>query len=238
MSVLRPYLKSNEVAVDCDVLDEWMHKLHRVGLTLSEPQDALSIRDDMHTILSQPRWTEEQSLTVEGDDALDELARHEATVINTTNDGYKATVAEQRIVEYGMEPIIIEPEPTVADDDKDREAIDMSEPVRGLLRFGKLSLDEVALGLSMSVKQARAALWHLIDANEVDITIDRKFEFAGEPTIAVPVTTLRGWKNVVLNVLSAGDQEDEIAAGDKLAELADTLVALLSTNAENGAGTE
>ena len=80
MSILRPYLKSNEVAVDCDVLDEWMHKLHRVGLTLSEPQDALSIRNDIYTILNQTRWTDKQSLTVEGDAALDELARHEATI--------------------------------------------------------------------------------------------------------------------------------------------------------------
>ena len=65
MSILRPYLKSNEVAVDRDVLDDWMNKLHRVGLTLDEPQDALSIRDDMYAILSQPRWTDKQSLTVE-----------------------------------------------------------------------------------------------------------------------------------------------------------------------------
>ena len=61
MSVLRPYLKSNEVAIDRDVLDEWMHKLHRVGLTLDEPQDALPIRDEMELILGQPRWTEEQT---------------------------------------------------------------------------------------------------------------------------------------------------------------------------------
>ena len=65
MSILRPYLKTNEVAVDRDVLDEWMNKMHRIGLTLDEAQDALSIRDEMHTILGQPRWTDKQSLTVE-----------------------------------------------------------------------------------------------------------------------------------------------------------------------------
>lgn len=65
MSILRPYLKTNEVAVDRDVLDEWMNKLHRVGLTLSEPQDALGIRNDIYTILNQPRWTDKQSLTVD-----------------------------------------------------------------------------------------------------------------------------------------------------------------------------
>lgn len=135
MSVLRPYLKTNEVAVDRDVMVTWINDLHRVGRKIWNPKDVLPIKNDMELILGQPRWTDKQSLTVEGDAALDELARHGAT-------------------------------------------------------------------------------------------------------IAVPVGTLRDWKNVVLNVLSAGDQEDEIAAGDKLAELADTLVALLSTSAENGPGSE
>ena len=132
MSVLRPYLKSNEVAIDRDVLGGWMNKLHRVGLTLDKAQDALPIRDEMKLILGQPRWTEEQTPggaawemaerekrkracdmcddlfdpdllesidlcpacskkwweeeddtredTLEGDAALDELARHEATI--------------------------------------------------------------------------------------------------------------------------------------------------------------
>ena len=61
MSVLRPYLKSNEVAIDRDVLEDWMNKLHRVGLTLDKAQDALPIRDEMKLILGQPRWTEEQT---------------------------------------------------------------------------------------------------------------------------------------------------------------------------------